>query len=56
VIEALLNHLSGSKGGVAGVYNRATYAAEKRSALDLWAAHVAALVAGKPLNVIPMRA
>ena len=41
VIEAVLNHISGHKAGVAGVYNRATYAAEKRHALDLWAAHVA---------------
>ena len=44
VIEAILNHVSGHKAGVAGVYNRATYAKEKREALDLWAAHVAALV------------
>jgi len=34
VIEALLNHVSGHKAGVAGVYNLATYAAEKRAALD----------------------
>ena len=36
VIEAVLNHISGHKAGVAGVYNRATYAAEKRQALDIW--------------------
>ena len=30
--------------GVAVIYNRATYAAEKRVALDLWANHVAVLV------------
>ncbi|QRM28680.1 site-specific integrase [Microvirga sp. VF16] len=44
VIEAILNHVSGHKAGVAGVYNRATYAKEKRQALAHWAAHVAALV------------
>jgi hypothetical protein len=44
VIEAVLNHISGHKAGVAGVYNRATYAAEKRLALDLWAGHVSSLV------------
>ncbi|WP_262273298.1 tyrosine-type recombinase/integrase [Microvirga yunnanensis] len=44
VIEAVLNHVSGHKAGVAGVYNRATYAKEKREALDRWADHVASLV------------
>jgi hypothetical protein len=36
VVEAVLNHVSGHKAGVAGVYNRSTYAAEKRGALTLW--------------------
>ncbi|MFC1456638.1 tyrosine-type recombinase/integrase [Microvirga arabica] len=45
VIEAILNHISGHKAGVAGIYNRATYAKEKREALDRWAAHITALVA-----------
>ena len=44
VIEAVLNHISGHKAGVAGVYNRASYATEKRAALDLWAGHVTALI------------
>ena len=56
VVEAVLNHVSGHKAGVAGVYNRAIYSAEKRQALDLWAAHIEALVAGKPAsNVTPLR-
>lgn len=37
VVEAVLNHISGSKAGVAGVYNHALYNPEKRAALDLWA-------------------
>ena len=45
VIEAVLNHVSGHKAGVAGIYNRSTYAAEKRAALDLWANHIRTVVA-----------
>jgi integrase len=49
VIEAVLNHVSGHKAGVAGVYNRSSYAAEKTAALELWGKHVQALVeADKP--------
>ena len=44
VVEAVLNHVSGHKSGIAGVYNRAAYAAEKSAALTLWASHVMALV------------
>ncbi len=44
IVEAVLNHQSGTKAGVAGIYNRATYAAEKRAALILWAEHVLCLV------------
>ena len=54
VIEAVLNHISGHKAGVAGVYNRATYAAEKRRALDLWGAHVADLAEGRAGKVVPI--
>jgi hypothetical protein len=54
-VEAVLNHISGHKAGVAGVYNRASYAGEKRQALDLWAAHVLAIAEGKAVNVVPLR-
>jgi integrase len=43
VIEAVLNHVSGYKTGVAGIYNRATYAAECRAALERWADYVEGL-------------
>ncbi len=43
VIEAVLNHVSGHKAGVAGIYNRATYEKEKRETLDRWAQHVEAI-------------
>jgi hypothetical protein len=45
VVEAVLNHVSGHKAGVAGIYNRSTYAAEKRAALELWAAHLQTVIA-----------
>lgn len=44
VVEALLNHISGHRAGVAGIYNRATYAAEKRDALASWADRVGLIV------------
>jgi len=40
VVEAVLNHVSGSKAGVAGIYNLWTYEHEKREALELWSRHV----------------
>jgi hypothetical protein len=51
-----LNHVSGHRAGVAGIYNRAMYAAEKAQALDLWADHIAAVLAGRKSNVTPLRA
>jgi hypothetical protein len=56
VIEAILNHVSGHKAGVAGVYNRSSYEREKRQALDMWAAHLLAIVEGRTSNVTVMRA
>jgi integrase len=45
IVEAVLNHVSGYRAGVAGVYNRAAYADEKRVALERWAAHIQTVVA-----------
>ena len=44
IIEAVLNHVSGHKGGLAGIYNRSSYAAEKAAALAKWGEHVNTLV------------
>ncbi len=55
VIEAVLNHVSGHKAGVAGTYNRSTYEPEKRTALDLWAEHLTAIVENRASNVTPLR-
>jgi integrase len=47
VTEAILNHVGGSRSGVAGIYQRHDWASEKCQALDAWAAHVLAVVSGK---------
>jgi integrase len=44
VIEKVLNHVSGSLAGIVGVYQRHSYAEEKRQALQLWADHVEGMV------------
>ena len=56
VTEAVLNHVSGSKGGVAGVYQRHNWADEKRTALDAWAAELQRILQGaKSDNVVNLR-
>jgi integrase len=55
IIEAVLNHASGHKSGVAGIYNRATYDKEKREALNLWAEHLLAVIEGRKAVVVPMK-
>jgi integrase len=58
VTEAVLNHVSGSRAGIVGVYQRHTWAEEKRAALAAWGAQVEAIVEGRPAaeNVTPLRA
>ena len=55
IIEAALNHISGHKAGVAGVYNRSSYEREVKTALALWADHVRALVEGGEAKVLAFR-
>jgi integrase len=45
IIEKILNHTTGTLGGVAGIYNRFGYLSEMKDALDQWANHVVRLVA-----------
>jgi integrase len=56
VIEAVLNHVSGHKAGVAGIYNRHGYDREKREALITWAARLMEIVEGKARKIVPLRA
>jgi integrase len=53
VIEKVLNHVSGSFGGIVGVYQQHDYATEKAEALQRWSLQVAGLVAPTD-NVVVM--
>jgi hypothetical protein len=52
VVGKILNHV---EPGVTKVYDRHSYDAEKRQALDAWGRKVMALVTGAPRNVIPLQ-
>ena len=54
IIEQILNHQSGHKSGVAGIYNRSSYEREVRAALALWSDHVRTLVEGGEHKIIPL--
>jgi integrase len=54
VIELTVNHVSGMRSGVAGIYNRSPLLPERRDALETWARHVEDLVAGRS-NVVALR-
>jgi integrase len=49
IVEAIVNHISGSKSGAAGRYNHAQYLEQRRDALDKWGRYLAGLV-GCPLS------
>ncbi len=58
VVERVLNHISGSQGGLVGVYQRHDYRPERKAALIAWGAHAEAVVTGAELasNVRQLRA
>jgi integrase len=45
VVESILGHVSGSRAGVVGVYQRHQFPAEKRQALEAWAGEVVRITA-----------
>jgi integrase len=51
-VEAVLNHFSGHRSGVAGTYNRARYERQIRNALARWNDHVQSIVEGAEPKVI----
>ena len=52
VVEAILNHQSGHKAGVAGVYNKSSYQPEMKAALAMWADYVRSLVEASERKVL----
>jgi integrase len=55
VTEAVLNHVSGSRAGIVGVYQKHEWKDEKRAALDAWARRLDAIVTGAVIgNVIDL--
>jgi integrase len=56
VTEQILNHVSGSRGGIVGVYQRHDFANERRVGLEAWGQHLLAIVEGRDTaeNVIAL--
>jgi integrase len=50
VVETALNHVSGTKAGIVGVYPRGDHREAVRAAFRAWGGHVAALVSREPLS------
>jgi integrase len=55
VVEQILNHQSGHRSGVVGVYNKSKYATAVQSAVATWDRHLRALIEDGQPKVIPMR-
>jgi integrase len=53
IIEEILNHVSGHKAGVSGVYNRSSYGREVRNALALWEDHLRTIIEDGERKIIP---
>jgi integrase len=47
VVEQILNHQSGHRGGIVGVYNKSKYERAVQSALAMWDRHLRALIEGR---------
>jgi integrase len=54
VIELIVNHVSGLRGGIAGIYDKSARLEERRRALEAWAKLVVG--AAEKNNVVPLQA
>jgi integrase len=52
IIELCVNHISGHKAGIAGIYNRSVQIEARRAAMERWSAHIQGLVSGETTNVV----
>jgi len=54
VVDRILNHVGGTIRGVAAVYNRHAYVAERKAALEAWGKYVENLIRPMPANVVSL--
>ena len=54
VVELMVNHIGGTRAGVAGTYNRSELIDERKEALERWATHVGGIVVPRPENVVSL--
>jgi hypothetical protein len=55
-VAAVLNHVSGFKSGIHGVYDKSDDTVAMRQALALWAESLLAIVEDRAPTVVPLRA
>jgi integrase len=56
VVETALNHVSGTKAGIVGVYQRAEHRESVKAAFEAWGRYLASLTQGPcPTNVVPLK-
>ena len=53
VIELIVNHVSGFRSGVAGIYNKAELMPQRRAALEKWSLHISKISSEKIYLGIP---
>jgi hypothetical protein len=59
IVETALNHVSGAKAGIVGIYQRAQHKEAVRAAFEAWARRVMQVAGGlgdgQDSNVVPLR-
>jgi integrase len=56
VVETALNHVSGVKAGIVGIYQRAEHREAVKRAFEIWGAHVASVTdCPRPSNVVQLK-